>query len=429
MGGPPSLEQAIHSLPVPGAVHRKERPSSCTCCARARRSLRTVAPPLGHAFTVGAVNLRAATDAEHAAGRILAQALAGIRQEPDRRRSASKTSRRRSKLGNPLLAGHRARAGQLQLLHARLPQPREPGVRERRRRHARARRLRARADRAQQRGLPVLGARQRAVDRTRRPAARRSSTTTTCTSNPYPNVAGPGQPQAVRSGQRDLHAGQGRDRQPAAASVGTNREITTPRTEPVRRKVPELRRSRPSASSKPRRRGRRNEPRAGGAATTRCPVVELQRSNPVRFGVIVVIVLAIVVVLRLHQAHPVQTRLPPEGRVRHAPSTSTPSRPCASPASTSARSASIQREGNTGVVTMEIESSGLPIHADATAEDPPAHLPRRQLVRRTAARQPVGADASPRATRSRSRRPPTRSSSTRCSTRSTPTRARTCRTS
>jgi virulence factor Mce-like protein len=59
-GGPPSLEQAIHSLPFEAAFTEKSaefmrllRPSA--------ESLRTVAKPLGHAFSVGAVNLRAAT--------------------------------------------------------------------------------------------------------------------------------------------------------------------------------------------------------------------------------------------------------------------------------------------------------------------------------------------------------------------------------
>jgi virulence factor Mce-like protein len=59
-GGPASLEQAIHSLPFEAPFIEKSaefmhllRPSA--------HSLRTVAPPLGHAFTVGARNLRAAT--------------------------------------------------------------------------------------------------------------------------------------------------------------------------------------------------------------------------------------------------------------------------------------------------------------------------------------------------------------------------------
>jgi virulence factor Mce-like protein len=60
-GGPPSLEQATHSLPFEAPFIEKSaefmrllRPSA--------HALRVVAPPLGHAFTVGAVNLKAATE-------------------------------------------------------------------------------------------------------------------------------------------------------------------------------------------------------------------------------------------------------------------------------------------------------------------------------------------------------------------------------
>ena len=60
VGGPPSLEQATHSLPFEASFTEKEtefmrllRPSASL--------LRSVAPPLARAVTVGAVNLRAAT--------------------------------------------------------------------------------------------------------------------------------------------------------------------------------------------------------------------------------------------------------------------------------------------------------------------------------------------------------------------------------
>jgi ABC-type transporter Mla subunit MlaD len=59
-GGPASLEQAIHSLPFEAAFTEKStefmrllRPSA--------KALVTVAPPLGRAFAIGAVNLKAAT--------------------------------------------------------------------------------------------------------------------------------------------------------------------------------------------------------------------------------------------------------------------------------------------------------------------------------------------------------------------------------
>ena len=42
------------------------------------------------------------------------------------------------------------------------------------------------------------------------------------------------------------------------------------------------------------------------------------------------------------------------------------------------------------VVTMRIEKKGLPIHKRRAAHDPPAHLPRGQLLRRHQAGQPVG---------------------------------------
>jgi virulence factor Mce-like protein len=79
-GGPASLEQAIHSLPfqAPFTVNTTEfmrllRPSA--------RSLVSVAPPLAHAFTEGAVNLRAAValNSELAAS---SQALAAFGQNP-----------------------------------------------------------------------------------------------------------------------------------------------------------------------------------------------------------------------------------------------------------------------------------------------------------------------------------------------------------
>src|SRR5271154_5224977 len=60
VGGPPSLQQAIHSLPFEASNQEKStefmrllRPSAAL--------LVSVAPPLAHAITVGAVNLKAAT--------------------------------------------------------------------------------------------------------------------------------------------------------------------------------------------------------------------------------------------------------------------------------------------------------------------------------------------------------------------------------
>jgi phospholipid/cholesterol/gamma-HCH transport system substrate-binding protein len=95
-------------------------------------------------------------------------------------------------------------------------------------------------------------------------------------------------------------------------------------------------------------------------------VSELQkRSNPVRFGVVFVIVLAIVVYFgftkhipfkhgyRLNAAFNTAVNIAPKSPVRIA-------------GVNVGKVSSVRRVGNTGLVTMEIEGKGLPIHADAT---------------------------------------------------------------
>ena len=67
----------------------------------------------------------------------------------------------------------------------------------------------------------------------------------------------------------------------------------------------------------------------------------------------------------------------------------------------------VSGDSGAAVVKMEIKDKGLPIHEDATHEDPAAHLPRGQLLRRHPARLAVGAGRSRTATtRSRRPRPP-----------------------
>jgi phospholipid/cholesterol/gamma-HCH transport system substrate-binding protein len=99
----------------------------------------------------------------------------------------------------------------------------------------------------------------------------------------------------------------------------------------------------------------------------RVPVIELQRSNPVRAGLVLVAIVVVVVyfgftkhipfkhgfrlkaqfatAVNIHKASPVRIAGVNVGKV-----------------------SSIQRDGNTGLVTMEIESRGLPIHTDATVK-------------------------------------------------------------
>ncbi|HEY4427682.1 MAG TPA: MlaD family protein [Solirubrobacteraceae bacterium] len=101
-GGPPALEQAIHSLPFQAPFIEKAtefmhllRPSA--------RSLVTVAPPLGHAISVGAVNLRAATELNTQLASS-AQALAAFSQNPVASLGLEDLTRT-LQVGNPLFAG------------------------------------------------------------------------------------------------------------------------------------------------------------------------------------------------------------------------------------------------------------------------------------------------------------------------------------
>lgn len=101
-GGPPSLEQAIHSLPFEASFNEKStefmhllRPSA--------RLLVSVAPPLAHAVTVGAVNLRAATvlNAQLASSAQALQAFAENPVVPLALEDFTQTLQ----IGNPVLAG------------------------------------------------------------------------------------------------------------------------------------------------------------------------------------------------------------------------------------------------------------------------------------------------------------------------------------
>jgi virulence factor Mce-like protein len=101
-GGPASLEQATHSLPYEAPFIEKAtefmhllRPSAS--------ALRTVAPPLGHAFAEGAVNLRAATALNSRLAES-SEALAEFARNPLVNLSFEDFTQT-LELGNPLLAG------------------------------------------------------------------------------------------------------------------------------------------------------------------------------------------------------------------------------------------------------------------------------------------------------------------------------------
>ena len=165
-------------------VRREQRPSSCACCARARSSLRNRRGAARPRLRRGRGQPARRHRPEHAARGSSPQALAGVRAEPGRDARPRRPHADDANSATPLLAGHRARAGVLQLRDADVPQRRQPAGGERRQRHARAR-----GDRALPRTDPTTRASPR-----RRPAngpsieqdsfGKPMSTTTTCTPTP-----------------------------------------------------------------------------------------------------------------------------------------------------------------------------------------------------------------------------------------------------
>jgi phospholipid/cholesterol/gamma-HCH transport system substrate-binding protein len=95
------------------------------------------------------------------------------------------------------------------------------------------------------------------------------------------------------------------------------------------------------------------------------PVVELQKFNPVRFGLVVLVVIALVVYFGFTKRVPFHHGFRLKGVFSTAVNIS-PKSPVRVAGVNVGKVSSIQRVGNTGVVTMEITKGGLPIHSDAT---------------------------------------------------------------
>jgi phospholipid/cholesterol/gamma-HCH transport system substrate-binding protein len=95
------------------------------------------------------------------------------------------------------------------------------------------------------------------------------------------------------------------------------------------------------------------------------PVVELQRYNPLLLGVVVVVVVALVAYFGFTKAIPFKHGF----RLKAVFATAVnihPKSPVRVAGVDVGKVSSISRTGRAGLVTMEIESKGLPIHSDAT---------------------------------------------------------------
>jgi len=97
----------------------------------------------------------------------------------------------------------------------------------------------------------------------------------------------------------------------------------------------------------------------------RVPVVELQRANPVRAGVVLIVIVVIAVYFSFTKSIPFKHGFRLKAEFGTAVDIQ-PKSPVRIAGVNVGQVTSIQRDGKTGLVNMEIESKGLPIHSDAT---------------------------------------------------------------
>ncbi|MGO9760238.1 MAG: hypothetical protein ACLP1Q_03115, partial [Solirubrobacteraceae bacterium] len=222
-GGPASLEQAIYSLPHEAPFYENAaefmhllRPSAS--------ALRTVAPQLGHAFSVGATNLAAATSLNTRLAEA-AQALQEFAQNPVVP-LAFEDFTQTLEIGNPLLAGiapEQVNCNYLTLAFRNLASlgTEDIGV--------------GTLDRASTllapEGVNNEGFPSAVV--ANGPDIEKESVTSSKINhdnhlhyNPYPNVTGPGQADVCEAGNEEYPAGQAVIGNLPASEVGKNREIT-----------------------------------------------------------------------------------------------------------------------------------------------------------------------------------------------------------
>jgi phospholipid/cholesterol/gamma-HCH transport system substrate-binding protein len=97
------------------------------------------------------------------------------------------------------------------------------------------------------------------------------------------------------------------------------------------------------------------------------PVVELNRTNPVRFAIVLLIVIVIAIYFGFTKAIPFKHGYRLNAQFASAINIK-PKSPVRIAGVDVGKVTGIQRQGSTGLVKMEIESKGLPIHSDATVK-------------------------------------------------------------
>jgi virulence factor Mce-like protein len=223
-GGPASLEQAIYSLPHEAAFTEKStefmrllRPSA--------KALTTVAPPLGHAFAVGAVNLNEATKLNDALSES-AVAFQKFAENPIVTAGLEDFTQT-LQYGNPLLAGLapvQAYCNYITLTFRNLAslESENVGVGTVNRAGAKLAPLGPNNEGFSS-AVPANG-----------PSVEKAAVGSTAIvdnnhlhMNPYPNVAAPGQPKLCEAGNEHYEVGKLVVGNNSAANVANNREFTS----------------------------------------------------------------------------------------------------------------------------------------------------------------------------------------------------------
>ena len=377
--------------------------------------LRTIAQPLGHAFAEGAVNLSAATALNTELANA-AKAFQAFAQNPVVTLGLEDLTQTTT-LGNPLVAGLAPEQVTCNYLTLAFRNFASTALREHRRRHARSRAAGALPGRGQRRGLPLLGAGQRPLDRSGS-RAREGKLGPLINDNhlhynPYPNVAGPGQPQECEAGNETYAVGQtviGH----APGNAGTTPEATTRELNLYGQPYPsstlkslglESAQEKAAKEKKQKEKAKKEqeEEEEGEGQVSRLrlrprrrrdelSVVEMQRYNPLRVGAVFLVIILIAVFFAFTKHIPFKHGY----RLKAVFATAVDIHP-ASPVRIAGVNVgtvkSIRREGahRPGEHGNRIERPADPRRRHA--EDPPAAVPGRQLLRRTAAGQPLGADA------------------------------------
>ena len=363
-GGPPSLEQAIYSLPHEAAFYENAT-KFMNLLHPSAKSLVKVAPELGHAFSVGTTNLAAATQLNDALLES-SQALAEFAANPIAQVGLEEFTNT-LEIANPLLAGiapSQAFCNYWTLAFRNLAslETENIGIGT----LARAGFILAPSG-PNNEGYPASAPANGALRRTRSRSPRRSSTstTTTCTRTCTRTPPAPASRRCAKRATRPTSPGRPSIGNLPAADVTKNREFTSREQNVYGEKYPAATLKALGLSSSSKGEEGMKRPRFW-RRHDEIPVVELSRANPVRAGVIMIVAIVVVVYFGFTKKIPFK-----HGYTIHAEFASAQDIHPKSPVRVAGvdvgtRSPRSSAKATPGLVTMEIETRGLPIHSDAT---------------------------------------------------------------